>query len=323
MSKTLGDRALLTLVKSLYLNPKNVSTAFASPYRIYKYLKKANYKISLTRVVRAMEHIVPYQLHKESRARFKRQPVLARGQNELHQADLVDLSRIKKFNNGRCFVLNVIDVFSKRVSLVSLLSKSNTQVIKGFEQVYSKRQLPRKLQTDQGMEFFGKQTSKWLHNKGIIHYASFSIFKAAIVERSNKSFLSVLHRYFTAHNTKRYIEFLPKLEDMLNNRYHRSIKMTPNQVNHQNESQVFNNLYSAYFKKRKSPAPLPIGSKVRVSKYRSIFSKKYLPAFSGETFMIDSVRPRKNGIHEYYLIDGAKNPILGKYYLSDLSLVRE
>ena len=53
-----------------------------------------------------------YTLHKPVRRRFKRRCVVVGGPNQQWQADLVDMSRLKKVNDGTTFILTVIDVFS-------------------------------------------------------------------------------------------------------------------------------------------------------------------------------------------------------------------
>ena len=51
--------------------------------------------------------------------------------------------------------------------------------------------------------------------------------KARIVERFNRTLKSKLYRYFTAANTLKYVDILPKLVNQYNRTYHRSIKTTP------------------------------------------------------------------------------------------------
>ena len=66
-----------------------------------------------------------YTLHKPVRCRFKRRCVVVGGPNQQWQADLVDMSRLKKVNDGTTFILTVIDVFSKLAWCVPL--KKNQQ----------------------------------------------------------------------------------------------------------------------------------------------------------------------------------------------------
>ena len=55
-----------------------------------------------------------YTLHKPVRRRFKRRRVIVGGMNQQWQADLVDVARLKTYNDGTTFLLTVIDVFSKK-----------------------------------------------------------------------------------------------------------------------------------------------------------------------------------------------------------------
>ena len=322
--KTLSDRALLTLVKTLFHDPQNAATAFSTPYKIYKHLKDKNYKISLGRVRTALEYLDTYTLHKRPRARFKREPTLARGIDYLHQIDLVDLSKYAKSNDSYKWLLTLICVFSKRISIRALKSKSNDEVIRGLKLIYKTRPHPRKIQSDAGVEFLGKKSKEFMRSLNIIHYVSQSQYKAAVIERANRSILELISKYMTSKNSKRYLEFLPQVEHIMNNRYHRSIKMSPNQVSKVNERQVWKNLYSKYFQNKvKSEKILAVGTPVRISKYRHLFTKGYIPTFTKELFKIAKVkRDPQGGVMQYYLRDLNNQEIIGKFYYSDLSVAR-
>ena len=64
-----------------------------------------------------------YTLHKPVRRRFKRRCVVVGGPNQQWQADLLDMSRLKKVNDGTTFILTVIDVFQ-----TSLVRSAQEQV---------------------------------------------------------------------------------------------------------------------------------------------------------------------------------------------------
>ena len=80
-----------------------------------------------------------YTLHKPVRRRFK--------------ADLVDMSRLKKVNDGTTFILTVINVFSKLAWCGPLKNKSAASLVAAFTQLLSNG-APNTLQTDKGTEFF-------------------------------------------------------------------------------------------------------------------------------------------------------------------------
>ena len=94
-----------------------------------------------------------YTLHKPVRRRFKRRCVVVGGPNQQWQADLVDMSRLKKVNDGTTFILTVIDVFSKQAWCVPLKNKSAASLLAAFTQLLSNG-TSNILQTDKGTGFF-------------------------------------------------------------------------------------------------------------------------------------------------------------------------
>ena len=111
-------------------------------------------------------------------------------------------------------------------------SKSAKDMVEGFKQLFREAapRKPKKLQTDKGKEFLNKDVQGLLKKEGIDHFTSNSDKKAAVVERFNRTIKSRIWTYFTAHQSRRYIDVLPKLLGSYNNTYHRSIGRAPNQV---------------------------------------------------------------------------------------------
>ena len=139
----------------------------------------------------------------------------------------------------------------KKKTYACIKKKTAFEVAKAFESVLQESQIPEKLQTDVGKEFFNKtfQTKK---KRGIVHFATASDLKASVLERFNCTLKTRMWRYFTVRNTSRYLEVLPELIDSYNNSYHRSIKMSPMEVTSENTVQVFRNLYGAVPSRRKT-----------------------------------------------------------------------
>ena len=94
--------------------------------------------------------------------------------------------------------------------------------------------------------------------------------KFVIAERFIKTLKTRIYKYMTAISKNVYID---KLDDILkeyNNRYHTSIKMKP--VN------VMDNTYIDFKKEINHKDPkFKVGDHVRISKYKSIFGKGYMP----------------------------------------------
>ena len=96
-----------------------------------------------------------YTLHKQVRRRSKRRCVVVGGPNQQWQADLVDMSLVKKVNDGTTFILTVIDVFSKLAWCVPLKNKSAASLVAAFTQLLSNG-APNTLQTDKGTEYLNR-----------------------------------------------------------------------------------------------------------------------------------------------------------------------
>ena len=85
--------------------------------------------------------------------------------------------------------------------------------------------------------------------------------------------------------------YINKLDDIVNeynNTYHRTIKMKPADVK-DNAYIDSTELHSNKEVNDKDPK-FKVGDHVRISKYKTIFSKGYTPNWSGEVFVIKKVR---------------------------------
>ena len=103
-----------------------------------------------------------------------------------------------------------------------------------------------------------------------------------------------------------------------NNTKHGSILMKPADVNKTNEDQVWVSLFSDAVGK----FPLPkfrVDDTVRVSRYKSIFSKGYEANFTEEIFKVKKVL--RGDPNMYEIEDHEGEPIIGKFYEEELSRV--
>ena len=109
------------------------------------------------------------------------------GPNQQWQADLVDVSRLKKTNDGTSFLLTIINVFSKRAWCMPLKNKSAVSLVAAFAPLLGNK-APITLQTDKGSEFLNRALQKLLKEYRVHHFATHNEeTKASIVERFNRS----------------------------------------------------------------------------------------------------------------------------------------
>ena len=184
-----------------------------------------------------------YTLHKAIRYKFKRRRVIVGGIDHQWQADLVDVSRLAKFNEGNNFLLTCIDVLSKFAWVVPIPNKTGVTLVKAFQVIFKSGRKPQSLQTDKGGEFINRKFQSFLKRHGIHFFTTHNEeTKASIVERFNRTLKSKMWRYFTKENSQTFLPVLPQLVDSYNNSYHRSIKRKPASVNLMNEEETWTTL---------------------------------------------------------------------------------
>ena len=171
-----------------------------------------------------LQQVLSYTLHKPVRKRFPTAPTLVFGRNEQWQMDLVDLQKLSKWNKGYKYLLTVIDVFSKVAWAEPLKSKSTKDMLVALKRVKEHFPAsPLRVQTDQGTEFLAKPVQAWFTKQNWHHFVTRGDTKASLVERWHRTLKQRMFRYFTAHNTLRWIDVLPHLMMNYIKSFHRSI----------------------------------------------------------------------------------------------------
>lgn len=260
-----------------------------------------------------------YTLHKQSRTKFRRRQTIARGINELWQADLVDLSLLSNENKSNRYLLTCIDVFSKYARVEPLKNKSGSSITSAFAKMIKDQQCEL-LQTDKGTEFLNASFQKLLMDRNIRHYTSENDdIKAAVVERFNRTLKGMMWRYFTHTSSGRYVDVLPQLVKSYNNTYHTSIKMTPSEVTSQTESIVRKRLYPS--KNLTIKWRYNVGQTVRIKQTKRIFRKGYEPSWTEEIFTIASLHP--SDPPTYILKDLSGEVIKGKFYEQEIQPITQ
>lgn len=255
------------------------------------------------------------ELHRPSFKKFPRRRVIVNGINDLWQADLVEMGAYASSNKGYRYLLTVIDTFSKYGWGEAVKTKNAQDVTKAMEKILmSGRGTPKNLQTDNGNEFYNKQFTELMRRFKINHYSTFSVLKASIVERFNRTLKELMWREFSFNGKYAWIQMYKNLIEIYNNRKHRTIKMKPNDVNASNEKHLLATVYN--HRKVFLNKNLREGEYVRISKYKHVFEKGYTPNWTTEIFRIRNVR---NTFPTTYLLEDLKGtPIQGGFYAEEI-----
>lgn len=297
-------------LKRVYFDPKRVGS-----YGGVNALRRVT-RVPVKAVKQWLSEQDAYTLHKPVRIRFKRRRVIVGGRNHQWQADLVDLSKLKKDNDGYVFLLTVIDVFSKRAWCVPLKNKSASSLVTALKGLLVNI-APTTLQTDKGLEFLNRSVRRLLKEHGVHHFSTHNEeTKASIVERFNRTLKTRMWRYFTKYQTVRYIDALQDFVQSYNDTYHRSIGMAPSQVNAANQEEVWQRLYGH---DGKGVPKFKVDDRVRISKAKRRFEKGYMANWSEELFTIREVHASDPPV--YRLVDDLGEVLDGTFYEPELQKV--
>ena len=170
------------------------------------------------------------ELHTQARKNCLRRTVVMKGIDDLWQADLVEMGNYSTINNGYKYLLTVFDTFSKYAWAEATKTKNASDVSRAFEKILSLTRIPKNLQTDDGKEFFNKDFNKLMRKYSINHYSSYSVMKASIVERFNRSLKGMMWKEFSNNGTYHWIDIYKMLLKTYNENIHRTIKMAPTNV---------------------------------------------------------------------------------------------
>lgn len=301
-------------IKRRYPNYKQKG-AFSGAHQF----QKANRSNTLYRVKKTLKQIPTYTLHQPARKHFPRRRVYVGGMHEQYVMDLKDIQSLAPYNNRKRYLLVVMDAFSKKAWMEALPNKTGPTTLKALEKIMARSGgVPRKIQVDEGTEFLNRNVKKYLNDKNIKLFWVASTMKCVLIERFIRTIFGKIQRYMTHNKTRKFVDKLTDFENLYNNSYHRSIKMTPNSVNKENEDTVRKNLYPELVTDYKPPK-FKVGNHVLVARTKKIFEKGYAANYFEEVYKIVKIRETNPRVYILEALDGT--PILGSFYAEQLSKV--
>jgi Integrase core domain/Chromo (CHRromatin Organisation MOdifier) domain len=300
----------------LFYDPSNPAS-FSTLEKLYD---ASGRKIKKSVIQKWLQKQKTYTLHKPKRKRFKRNFYNVNNIADLWQTDLICWESLANHNDGYKYILVVIDVFSKFAYVVPLKSKTADSIIVAFKHIFDQTDLkPLQLSSDKGGEYRNKKFQKFMKNNNIrFDVVQDDQNKSSVAERFIRTITTLIHKYFTAENTLRYVDVLKKLTHSYNHRKHRSIGMAPVEVNETNILKVYENLNKHRNESVKKPK-CKVGDYVRVSKNKHLFEKNFTANYSHEVFIVDQVILRKPIV--YKLKDLMGEEISGIFYEPEVQKV--
>jgi len=256
--------------------------------------------------------------------RFPTRKYKASGPNHLWQMDLMEMIPYASINKGYRYILTCIDVFTRFAHAEPIKAKDAVNVAAAVDSMLKKagkENKPLYIQTDLGKEFYNKIVQELFKKYKIRHYSVHSQYKAAVVERFNRTLREKLNRYFTHNGKKIWLSVLPDIITAYNNTPHKGIdgKRPVEIANDLNFwfAQEKNASITNHVQKR----IYAVNSLVRISRIsNNPFRKNFDQNWSEEIFKIHAIDKRDNPV--MYILQDLKGEIIqGKFYQQELQVV--
>ena len=181
-------------------------------------------------------------------------------------------------------MLTVIDIFSKFVWINPLKRKTGQEVANAFSRILKERRRS-KMWVDKGREFYNKDVQKLVEL-----YSTENEEKSCVIERFNRAIKEKMFKYFSANNTRKFVDIFDLRVDQYNKAIHSSINMTPKEASRkENENKVWRNLYSELGGKTLA-SKFSIGDHVRITKKKKTFHKGYTQRWTEEVFTNSNIQ---------------------------------
>lgn len=323
----------------MYTDP-NHPASFSHPSKILKYLKSERHGLehaTLHDVTRALSSLPVFSRHREIQRKYPSMTTRADDADERWQVDLMNVISFKPAeNNGYTYLLMIVDVFSRRLTVVPLYDRTSAEVAEATELIFmTSGRIPKTITSDSGQEFKGKAFRTLCKKFGITQYFTVSDkTHASVVERVIRTIRSKIGKHMTYFQTNRFVDFLESIVSNYNNSIHSMLGMTPHDAGSSLENRqlaLFNLKHklnhsgkSERRRRRMSPLPFAEGDTTRVPLPFKRFRKAHEPSFTEQTYTVrqafrsDKSRPVARLRPEEEGQRPAEKPV---YYPHELSLV--
>ena len=284
------------ILGKIYYDLQDPDSYSPSPYVLLKRARKQGASISLKEVKNWLKKQVSHTRHSKPRLQFGRRKVLSLRIDNTWSADLIQCDVLKNYNAGYQYILNCIDLFSRKKWLRKLKSKSQKEMDVAMRSIIEENnnRAPFRLWTDKGSEFLSLKTLYTDHE--IYRYSTNSPLKSVFVENANKAVENLLYKAMTSLQTAKWTHLLDDVARHLNSKKSKALfNLSPNEAHLKVNEEYLRGKYLEQYKKHKEkyknqkPRFYP-GDTVRILKDRTKFTRGYEPAFTRELYTVEDIQ---------------------------------
>ena len=308
VKRTQSDKVLRDKPFKIASNPKYDGYQKGLASMVYKFFDKKSSGSGIT--TNEFNYQLANELHKPVIKKFKKRKVCSSFKDNIWGVNLADMQSLSKYNKRFKYLLCAIDLFSKYAWVIPIKDKKGTNIVNAFKKIISEGQRkPNTIWVDQGSVFYNNTFKDFLKINNIEMYSTYNECKSVVSERFIITLKNKIFKHMKAISKIFYFDVLDDIVNKYNNTVHKIIKMKPIDV--RNDSYVEYNEDS----NKKGPK-FKVNDHVRISKYKNIFAKRYVPNWSEEFFVVNEI---KNTVPWTYTINDLNDePITGTFYEKEL-----
>ena len=328
---SLKRKADIKILENLYSSSKS-NIAFTGVTPLYNEAKKIFSNIRILDIKIFLKSQDSYTLHKLTPKKFKSyRKVIVSRPKVIVSLDLIDMNRLSNYNDGYKYLILFIDVFSKKITVIPIKSKSKLDILKGLKQFFN---------IDDNMSYFriysdfegglySKSVQDFLNRNRIITYSNSSKErKNSLAEISLKYLKRKIYMYLTHYSSNRYIDVLPDIVSGINNTTKSVFKnkfLTPQILHDIRRISFLKEMFKKMFyinkvSKKNIDHLYKINQFVRIpttQRTQNVFFKSYEVVNTEEIFRIASVDDTTEP-YLYKLKDLTGEDIKGSFYAEEL-----
>ena len=307
-------------LKDIYYDPAHPAS-FTGITKLWQAVKSENqYDLKFGDVKEWLGRQETYVRHKPVKKVFKREKIVMSRMDQQWDADVMDMQKFARQNDGYRYLAIFIDIFSRYIWVRPLKTKKPIQMVDAMDNVFSKGRKPISMRTDRGSEYMGKEVQKYLKEKTVSHFTARNALHANYAERVIRTLKGKIYRYFTQFQTNRYIDVLPDIVSAYLNSVHSSTHFKPIEINNRNQQSIYEKIYLpmhiAQEQETNVKYEYDVGDHVHTLESRNPFTKGYEQSFTQEIFEITYRTPTSPP--RYKIGDLKGENIAGTFYEAEL-----
>lgn len=263
----------------------------------------------------------------------KTRKIIAQFPHQSYSIDLVDMIDIIKHYDVETeyrYVMNCIDVFSRKAFISFLPSKNTNDLLNGFKDILAQTEhIPNIIWTDQEPGIKSSIFKKFLEKNDIKNFNSFGVVKNPMVESFNRTEKIMNMKLMDTTKNYNYTETLPDIIEEYNQKNHSAFdkKYSPNFAEKEENTNLISSILlknyyhtpSRSYKKRNiKNEELTIGDIVNVVLRKHIFGKETdKRIIEGEKYKIIGINNTNPPTYRLQYLKTSEN-VIGSFYVDEL-----